>query len=179
MEPEPRSGALLQLSTGATRSQLLSYGLWLFHAYKIPGQQDLCVDRFYVTGIHNVGCKRCVTSVGAAQGCGGVVAAGQRSSNRHGTPGLRDPLPRQLLRRRVALVISSDAAGNDRAQRWQARPTAAARPSCVPAGTPAFQQRSRDFSSPPAPAASRASCPPAGPGAGETTLGNWLEEMSF
>lgn len=41
-------------------------------AYKIPGQQDLRVDRFYVTltEIHGVGCKRCVGSTGAARGCG-------------------------------------------------------------------------------------------------------------
>lgn len=66
-EWEPRSGPFLRLSTGGKCSHLLSYRLWLFHAYKIPGQQDLDVDRFYVIEIHNVGCKHCVISIGAVQ----------------------------------------------------------------------------------------------------------------
>lgn len=66
-EWEPRSGPFLRLSTGGKCSHLLSYRLWLFHAYKIPGQQDLDVDRFYVIEIHNVGCKHCVIGIGAVQ----------------------------------------------------------------------------------------------------------------
>lgn len=169
-------------SSGSAQEEtaaICSYRPWLFHAYKIPGQQDLGVDRFYVTEIHNVGCKRCIISIGTAQHRavgwwwpGSSVAQTFTGDLGSGTPPLK-----HLLRRRVAPFISSDAIGNDTAQCRRAQPTLAAWPSRVPAGTPAFQQRSRDFSSPPAPAASRASCPLAGPGAGETKLGNWLEEM--
>lgn len=119
-EQGPRSGPLLQLSTGGNCSQLLSCRLWLFHAYKIPGQQDLHVDRFYVIEIHIVGCKCCVIIIRAGQhrDVGWWWPEGSVAQTFTGDPGSETPLPRQFLRRRVAPFISSDAVSNDTAQRW-------------------------------------------------------------
>lgn len=104
-EQEPRSGPLCRLSTGGNRSQLLSYRLWLFHAYKLPGQQDLRVDSFYVTEIH-IGCKRCVISIGAAQHRAvGWWPEGSHSSNLLGDSGPEIPLLRQFLRNSEGLCL--------------------------------------------------------------------------
>lgn len=112
-EQEPRSGPLRWRSTGGNRSQLLSYRLWLFHAYKIPGQQDLRVDSFYVTEIH-IGCKRCVTSIGAAQHRAvGWWPEGRRSSNLHGRLGPGDApaeaIPKGFLRSLCLFLLMQSA----------------------------------------------------------------------
>lgn len=81
-EQEPRSGPL-RLSTGGNCS----------HPTKHLASKIYVWNGFMV---HNVGCKRCVINIGAAQGCRGEVVRGQHSSDFHRRLRLRESSPHRI-----------------------------------------------------------------------------------